>query len=144
MRGATLTPSPNTSSPRKTISPLNSDVKCEIGIAHQLLLNGKRAVHCVEGASSPVVSLRAVAAVEPTMSVNMIAARRRSADSANGWLPCSPSLSWGPGRSSRTALGNRADLPPFPEWANRATRARRNMGDTLPIASPSMLLSDLF
>ena len=23
----------------------------------------------------------------------------------------------------RTALGNRADLPPFPEWANRATRA---------------------
>ena len=31
----------------------------------------------------------------------------------------------------RTALGNRADLPPFPEWANRATRAQRNMVDTL-------------
>ncbi len=31
----------------------------------------------------------------------------------------------------RTAFGNREDLPPFPEWANRARRAQRNMVDTL-------------
>ncbi len=31
----------------------------------------------------------------------------------------------------RTAFGNREDLPPLPEWANRAARAQRNMIDTL-------------
>ena len=31
----------------------------------------------------------------------------------------------------RTALGNRESLPEFPEWANRAVRAQRNMIDTL-------------
>ena len=31
----------------------------------------------------------------------------------------------------RTALGNREDLPPLPEWANRAARAQRNMVDTM-------------
>ena len=31
----------------------------------------------------------------------------------------------------RAALGNREDLPPLPEWANRAVRAQRNMVDTM-------------
>ena len=30
-----------------------------------------------------------------------------------------------------TALGNREDPPPLPEWANRASRAQRNMVDTI-------------
>ena len=30
-----------------------------------------------------------------------------------------------------TGLGNRETVPPFPEWANRANRAQRNMVDTL-------------
>ncbi len=31
----------------------------------------------------------------------------------------------------KVALGNRDDVPPLPEWSNRATRAQRNMVDTL-------------
>ena len=31
----------------------------------------------------------------------------------------------------KTALGNRENLMPLPEWANRAVRAQRNMVDTL-------------
>jgi uncharacterized MAPEG superfamily protein len=31
----------------------------------------------------------------------------------------------------RTALGNREDSRPLPEWANRASRAQRNMVDTM-------------
>ncbi len=31
----------------------------------------------------------------------------------------------------RKAFGNREDLPPLPEWANRAQRAQRNMVDTM-------------
>lgn len=32
----------------------------------------------------------------------------------------------------RTALGNRENPPPLPEWANRAIRAHRNMLENLP------------
>ena len=31
----------------------------------------------------------------------------------------------------RMALGNRESVPPLPEWANRASRAQRNMVDTM-------------
>ncbi len=31
----------------------------------------------------------------------------------------------------RVAFGNRGEVSPLPEWANRATRAQRNMIDTL-------------
>ena len=31
----------------------------------------------------------------------------------------------------QVAFGNRADVPPLPEWAERSKRAQRNMVDTL-------------